>query len=248
MKARILITTSSSARSTGVRRMDVIGGMNYAEAVSQLGGIPFFAPNVAASMAEAFISQVDGLLLSGGVDFDPALFDESPHPELGMIDEARDAFELACYKAARAKGIPILGICRGIQAINVAEGGSLYQHIPALPDCHQHAQQNSDGSLFHKVSLEEGSSLAKGFGKTSIRTNSYHHQAIERLGKNLKIVAKSDDGMVEAVESLDGQVLGVQWHPEMSFERYPEQIVPFKLFMSVIQNHLVNHSPKVVFA
>lgn len=248
MKARILISTSSSVRSTGIRRLDVVGGMNYAEAISQLGGVPFFAPNLATSFAEDYIAQVDGLLLSGGVDFDPSLYDTSPHPELGMIDEARDAFELASYHAARAKGIPVLGICRGIQAINVAEGGSLYQHLPALPDRHQHAQKNIDGSLFHRVDLEAGSSLALGFAKTSIRTNSYHHQAIERLGEELKIIGKAEDGTIEAVESQDGQVLGVQWHPEMSFERYPEQIVPFRVFMSRVETYITKHQPKHVFA
>ncbi|MCA9836894.1 MAG: gamma-glutamyl-gamma-aminobutyrate hydrolase family protein [Trueperaceae bacterium] len=246
--ARILISTSSSTRSSSLKRMDAIGGMNYAEAINQVGGLPFFAPNLSAEKAAAYIAQVDGLLLSGGVDFDPVLFNEAPHPGLGMVDEARDNFELACYHAARKKGIPILGICRGIQAINVAEGGSLIQHLPAFEDKHQHAQQNNDGSLFHTVVLEPDSKLAGAFGKTSIRTNSYHHQAIDRLGSNLKSVAKTADNTIEAVESSDGKVLGVQWHPEMSFERYPEQIAPFRLFMEAVQQYLNERIPGQVYA
>lgn len=248
MQGRILITTGSSLRQSGLRRMDAVGGINYAEAIAQLGGLPFFLPNLSASLANSYIQHADGLLLSGGVDFDPALFDSEPHPDLGFVDETRDLFEIALYQAAKHRGIPILGICRGIQAINVAEGGSLYQHLPALGDRHQHAQHNIDGSLFHKLTLEPDSELARAFGKTTIRTNSYHHQAIEKLGNNLKVTARAEDSTIEAVEGITGAILGVQWHPEMSFERYPEQLAPFKVFMHAVTTQLTSKQPDHVYA
>ncbi len=235
MRPNIVISTASSTREAGLKRFDSIGGLNYAEAVASLGGLPSFLPNLDPTLAKAYIASADGLLLSGGADFDPHLYNQAPHPELGMVGESRDLFEIAAYHAAKEKGIPILGICRGIQAINVAEGGSLHQHIPALEHIHQHRQQTIDGSLFHKVTLEPSSALAQAFAASSIRTNSYHHQAIKDLAADFKIVAKTDDGIIEAIEHSSAPILGVQWHPEMSFARYPEQIAPFQVFMKAVQ-------------
>jgi putative glutamine amidotransferase len=228
--------------------MDSIGGLNYAEAISKLGGIPLFVPNLAADLAQDYLSHCDGLLLSGGADFDPALFAQDPHPDLGMVEESRDQFELALYHAAKAKSLPILGICRGIQAINIAEGGSLHQHLPALGHKLQHNQKNLDGSLSHLVKLEPSSHLAASFGKETVRTNSYHHQAIDKLGNALKAVAWTSDGIIEAVEgTAHNFVLGVQWHPEMSFERYPEHLAPFSLFMNAVKNPQTHSLPKLAY-
>ncbi len=235
MRPKIFISTASSTREAGLKRFDSIGGLNYAEAVASLGGLPSFLPNLDPSLAKDYMANADGLLLSGGADFDPHLFNEAPHPELGRVGESRDLFEIAAYHAAKEKGIPILGICRGIQAINVAEGGSLHQHIPALENSHQHSQRTIDGSLFHKVTLEPSSALAQAFAASSIRTNSYHHQAIKDLAAGFKVVAKTADGIIEAIEHSSAAILGVQWHPEMSFARYPEQIAPFQVFMKAVE-------------
>ena len=233
--ARILISTATSPRTKGLWRSDCVGGLNYAEAIAQIGGVPLFAPNLAPELADTYLKSMDGLLLSGGGDLDPRHFQQAPHRALGYVDEARDLFEFALYRAAKAKGIPVLGICRGIQVINVAEGGTLHQHLPALPNTLQHSQENKDGTPSHGVRLESQSILAKSYGEQSIRTNSYHHQAIDQLGENLKATAWSEDSVIEAVESTDKSfVLGVQWHPEMSFRRYPEHLAPFQLFIQQI--------------
>lgn len=236
MTPRILISTATRLRTEGLRRRDVVGGLNYAEAVRRLGGAPLFLPNLAPEVAEAYVNDADGLILSGGADCDPRHFGQEPHPRLGLVDPERDAFEFALYRAAKARGLPILGICRGIQMINVAEGGTLHQHLPAVPSTIQHEQRNIDGSLSHQVSLAPGASLARAFGAEAVRVNSYHHQAVDRPGAGLEPVAWSSDGIVEALEGSGAPfVLGVQWHPEMSFERHPEQLAPFQLFIEAVR-------------
>ena len=236
MKPRILISTNTERFDRNANRPYTTVGLEYAQAILKTGGLPFFIGNVSPSFAQSYIEQADGLLLSGGVDVDPALFDENPHPELGFVDESRDQMEQALYKAAKQKGIPVLGICRGIQSLNVFEGGSLHQHVPAVAGTMQHSQHNLDGSLFHEIKLEPSSMLAKAYGKISIRTDSYHHQAVNKVGNNLKAVGWANDGLIEAIEGTGNSfVLGVQWHPEMSFVRYPEQIVPFEVFMEAVK-------------
>jgi putative glutamine amidotransferase len=241
MQPRILITTNSETLERNVNRVYTTVSLQYAEAVAKAGGLPFFVGNLSPELAETYIETADGILFSGGVDVDPVHFGQTPHPQLGFIDEARDLFELALYKAAKRKGIPILGICRGIQLINVAEGGTLHQHLPALPEMIQHSQVNMDGSLFHEMRLDSSSSLSKAYDKITIRTDSYHHQAIDKLGKELRAVAWTQDGLIEGAEGTGKTfVLGVQWHPEMSYVRYPEQIAPFVVFMEAVQK---NSSP-----
>ncbi len=239
-RPRVLLTTASNDRDIGLRRIDSVGGQNYAEAIVQAGGLPYFVGNLDPNLAEDYIAETRGLLLTGGADFDPESYGQDPDADLGRVDYERDAFELALYTAAKAKGIPVLGICRGIQAINIAEGGTLHQHVPAAGATVQHEQQNKNGTPSHKVVLEPNCFLARAYGNFQIKTNSYHHQAINTLGENLKIVGRSSDGTVEAVEGTQQPfVLGVQWHPEMSFAKHPEHLAPFKLFMSAVKEELV---------
>lgn len=243
-RPRILLSTASNQRVTGLRRTDTVGGKNYAQAIAEAGGLPYFVANLDPSLAEDYVAETRGLLLTGGADFDPETFGQDPHADLGRVDYERDDFELALYKAAKAKGIPILGICRGIQAINIAEGGTLHQHVPAAGATVQHEQRNIDGTPSHKVVLEPDSFLAKAYGSFQIKTNSYHHQAIDKLGEGLRIVGRSNDGTIEAVEGIKSGnqtqfVAGVQWHPEMSFEKHPEHLAPFKLFMAAVKEELV---------
>ena len=181
------------------------------------------------------MQQADGLLLAGGADIDPMYFQQTPHPELGTVDESRDSFELALYQAAKTQHKPVLGICRGIQVINVAEGGSLHQHLPALESVMQHSQRNIDGSLFHEVVLEADSLLGRAYGRERIRTNSYHHQAVDALGDGLRVVGRTADGVIEALEGTGEHfVLATQWHPEMSYARYPQERVVFKTFIDAV--------------
>lgn len=242
-RARILISTSSAFRPIGLRRTDALTGLNYSEAAAQLGGLPLMVANLAPELAEAYLAAADGLMLTGGVDVDPSFFGAEPHPFLGLVDGPRDRFEMALYHAARARGVPVLGVCRGHQLLNVAAGGTLYQHLPALVQTVQHEQAEISGAPSHGVVLEQGSALAQAFGAERVRTNSYHHQAVDKPGQGLKIVGRSADGVVEALENTEGSfVLGVQWHPEMSFQAHPEQIAPFRAFMNAVEEASLVHA------
>lgn len=228
----VLITTSTAVLNLGLRREDVYSGKNYAQAVLAEGGLPAFVANLDPAAAEAYVARVDALLFSGGVDVDPYRYGQAPQPDLGAVDPDRDAFELALYRAARAAGKPVLGICRGIQLINVAEGGSLHQHLPALGRPLQHSQRDPGGRPHHRVRLAQGSAVRAGFGADEVLVNSYHHQGLDRLGDGLRATAHAEDGLVEAVEgTAGGWLLGVQWHPEMSYHLGAEHRPPFRLFL-----------------
>ncbi len=232
------MTSSTVPRERGLRRNDVIQGHNYAMAVVAAGGVPLVAPNVEATLAGRYADGADALLLAGGPDIDPYRFGSSPERDLGQVDRRRDAFELALYRAFRDRGKPVLGICRGIQLINVAHGGSLHQHLPSVPGTEQHAQRDITGAPLQRVALEAGSRLAAAFGATSLDVNSFHHQAVDRVGEGLRAVARTGDGIVEALE-LDGVggadrdafVVAVQWHPEMCWDTHPEHHTPFRMLV-----------------
>lgn len=239
-RPRILVSTSSVFRPVGLRRVDALTGQNYTEAVAQLGGLPLMVSNLAPELAAAYVAEADGLLLTGGVDVDPGFYGAEPHPRLGLIDLPRDHFELALFRSAQDKGVPVLGVCRGHQLLNVALGGTLHQHLPALGKTVQHEQEDIGGTPFHGVTLEPGSVLAQAFGAERVRTNSYHHQAVDQPGRGLRVVGRSADGVIEALEASEGSfVLGVQWHPEMSFPAHPEQLAPFAAFMRAVEETLL---------
>ena len=156
------------------------------------------------------------MCLSGGPDIDTAAYGAEAHERLGPTEPSLDQFELAVAREADAAGLPILGICRGCQALNVARGGSLLQHLPEAADGSVDHRQTSPGWVVsHDVSVEPGTRLARVLGAETLSVNSFHHQAVERLGEGLRAVAWAADGTVEAIEA-DGErlVLGVQWHAE----------------------------------
>ncbi len=160
--------------------------------------------------AEATLDQVDGLLFTGGFDVDPAEFGAEPHPTT-VPEPDRDALELPLVRAAVARGTPLLGICRGIQVINVALGGDLNQHVPE----HDHYSTGESRQLTpHRVRAAAGSQIADLLGAGEVPVNSLHHQAVETVAPGLRATGWSEDGVVEAIESPDGKVLAVQWHPE----------------------------------
>lgn len=236
MKPLILVSTSSNVRDRGLRRVDSLTGQNYSEALALFGALPLMVSNLDPDLAEEYAARADGLLLTGGADIDPALFGEEPEPGLGHVDIARDHFEIALYRAARARGLPVLGVCRGIQVISVAEGGTILQHITPAEGGVQHDQSNIGSALSHSVWLESDSMLGEAFGSDKIRTNSFHHQAVKSAGRGLRVTGRTSDGLIEAVEAVSGPpVLGVQWHPEMSFRDHPEQAAPFDLFVRSIK-------------
>lgn len=245
----VLTTTSTVVPVTAghLRREDAVTGRNYALAVRGEGGLPVMVANMDPESAEGYAQRFDALLLSGGVDIDPILFDQSPHPDLGVVDQARDAFELALYRAFREAGKPIMGVCRGFQVINVAQGGSLHQHLPAVPGSIQHGQRDPGGRPHHLVELAPGSLLAEAFGVDRLQVNTYHHQGLDRLGHGLRATAVAPDGLVEGIEGAEGGFLmAVQWHPEMSYAAYPEQRAPFRVFLDACRAYLESGSRRAV--
>ena len=193
----------------------------YVEALEQAGARPLLLPNVSdAAAAAAYLDLLDGLVLTGGDDPHPRFFGEDPHPRIERVDARRDAFEIALVKEARARLMPVLGICRGVQIMNIALGGDIYQDVVSQTDsgvCHN--QQTTDDGPWHDVEVSPGSVLARYLGAGPLAVNSFHHQACRRMGRGLEATATTmGDGLVEAVEdpSLPFFV-GVQWHPEIGF-------------------------------
>lgn len=192
----------------------------YTQAVERAGGAPILIPlYLSEETLYAIYSRLDGLLLAGGVDVHPREFGEPVLPECGEIDEARDAVELRLTRWALAEGQPILGICRGIQLLNVAAGGSLYQDIATqvgTPQNHKHRPGDPYDLRVHAVEIQPDSRVAQILGTTRLEVNSLHHQALKRIAPGLRVSARAPDGIVEAVEAEDGRfILGVQFHPEL---------------------------------
>lgn len=184
---------------------------DYGRAVLEAGGMPVWIP---ASAPASIIDRLDGLLLSGGDDIDPAAYGQAPHPALGTPNVARDAHERDLLEAALGAGLPILGVCRGAQVLNVHLGGTLHQHVPAHTDATLPIDQ-----AFHRVAFADGSIGRSVYGAEAA-VNSLHHQGIDRVADGLDAtgitVGGPDDGLVEAVEIAGKPVLAVQWHPEMT--------------------------------
>jgi putative glutamine amidotransferase len=207
----------------------------YADAVAAAGGIPVILPSIAGA-ADAILDRLDGVLLSGGADVDPARYCATAvHHTTYGIDPRRDAFELELIERAVARSVPLLGICRGIQVINVALGGTLHQHVgpderpEALLNHRQHEVGLAGHEVGHETRLDDHPAIRSVFGADAIGVNSFHHQAIDRLAPDLAPVAWSPDGLVEAVVgACDGFLLGVQWHPELMFREHPAQLAPFR--------------------
>lgn len=160
------------------------------------------------------LARFDGLVLTGGPDVDPSLYGRDQHPECYGIDRDRDDFELGLVRVAIEREVPVLAICRGIQLVNVALGGTLDQHIAGREDLIAHGVPEGGTGVSHTVELEPGSLVAKAMGVDRAEGFSHHHQAIDDLGDGLRAVGWTEDGVIEAVETPTGWVLGVQWHPE----------------------------------
>lgn len=194
----------------------------YLEALASQGLAYVLLPPQDPEALERILPHLDGLLLPGGGDVDPDRYGEEPQPRLGEILPERDEHEIYLARYAAEKGLPTLGICRGIQVMNVALGGSLYQDLEAQGFTEvQHYQKSPPPALAHRVSLVAEDPLSRIF-PPSFRVNSYHHQGIKGLGAGLKPLAVAPDGLVEAL-ALEGHplFLGVQWHPELLQGHWP---------------------------
>jgi putative glutamine amidotransferase len=197
-------------------RLEIALGTQYPEAIERAGGIPVIVPPLRPDAVGPLLDRVDGLCLPGGPDLQPTAYGEQPHPELGPTEPGIDALELALVRAADELGLPILAICRGMQVMNVARGGSLHQHLPdavAGQICHRQSERGSIPT--HGVKTAPRSLLRATLGARTLEVNSFHHQAIKELGRGLVATAWAPDGVIESVEEPGARlVLGVQWHAE----------------------------------
>jgi putative glutamine amidotransferase len=209
----------------------------YVWAVENAGGTPIILPVTREPEAiSRYLSLLDGLLLSGGVDVDPACFGETPHPKLGEVDDDRDTTELPLIREALAQDMPVFAICRGIQSLNVALGGSLYQDIPSQTPSPIHHRQSDIGiprnQTSHSVQIVPDSRLHHIVGLDEIQTNSFHHQALKQVANGLVVTAYAPDDIIEAVESpAHRYVVAVQFHPE---ETAPTDLPSRQLFEAFI--------------
>lgn len=197
---------------------------SYVKCLTAAGAVPLILPATKdEAVIEQYLGLVDGLLFVGGDDVNPLAYGEYPLRQCGDICPLRDEYELSLCRMAIAKKLPILGICRGIQVINVALGGSLYQDLPSqLPESIAHSQKLISRYASHPVSISEGSRLQRIYGGTEVMVNTYHHQAVKQPAPALTVTAKSPDGVIEGVEMADYPFfVGVQWHPERMQEHMP---------------------------
>jgi putative glutamine amidotransferase len=217
---------------------------DYVESVIKAGGIPVILPIL--SDEESIRQQVkllDGIILSGGIDINPLLYNEEPSPKLGYIYPEKDEFDLLLVKIAYELNKPIFAICRGHQILNVAFGGTLYQDLSDMEGCYiKHQQQTKDGAASHTLDIIENSILHSILGN-SIISNSFHHQAIKDLAPGFKVTAYSKDKVIEAIEKCDKDfIVGVQFHPEIMTVYNDKNMI--KLFEALIVASSKNILPK----
>lgn len=210
-------------------REEMILGFHYMRAIARAGGLPVVMAPLPDEAAADLVPHFDGILIPGGPDVDPGCYGRDPHPGLGPTWPELDHFEIAIVQEAERLGKPILAICRGMQALNVAHGGTLFQHLPDEPGTDlPHRKANlGDPIVMHDVLIEPDSALARAMGVERAVVNSYHHQAPWRIGEGLRRVAWAPDGIIEGLEVPGAEfALGVQWHAEAMPER-PEQAALF---------------------
>jgi putative glutamine amidotransferase len=217
-------------------RLEMALGLPYLQGLEAAGALPMVMPPLAEDAIEPLLDRLDGICLSGGPDLDPEGYGATPHPELGPIEPDLDRFELAVARRADARGMPILAICRGTQALNVVRGGALHQHLPEISTEIAHRQQIPGDQPSHPVRVDPESRLAAVLGGSELDVNSFHHQAIDRLGEGLRVSARAPDGTIEAVEDPDRPFLiGVQWHAETLVHR-PYEAALFRKFVDACRD------------
>lgn len=200
---------------------------DYVQVVEKAGGLPIILPVIREEMIADCLEICSGFLFTGGGDIDPVYWGETPGPDMGRIDPERDRFEMLLARYAHQRGKPVLGICRGCQVLNVAAGGSLFQHISSSL-CHQ--QNAPRNYVIHDIVVMEDSLLIGVLGRQTLRVNSFHHQAVHKTAPGLKASAWAPDGVVEAVESeMHPFWLGVQWHPEALTDQLSDRL--FRAFV-----------------
>jgi gamma-glutamyl-gamma-aminobutyrate hydrolase PuuD len=227
-KPIILVTAGRKNESAGDSKPQMIWSgcdIDYVQCVARSGGVPLLVPCITDEAAIlGALDIADGLLLTGGGDVLSLNYGEEPHIASKFQDPTRDVLETALTKAAIERGIPILGICRGLQLLNVALGGTLIQDIPSqVEGACKHYGDGLEVALLHSIEIEPNSLLARVLGHEKMAVNSYHHQAAKDVAPGLKINSRAKDGVIEGMESTDGKpILSVQFHPEEIAAAYPQ--------------------------
>ena len=249
MRPLIGVTTSEVREAERVtlvpegepRAREMALGMPYLRGLEAAGALPMVIPPMDEEAIEPLLDRLDGICLSGGPDLDPATYGADPHAELGPTEPDLDRFELAITRRADAREMPILAICRGTQALNIVRGGALHQHLPEISEEVPHRQTTPGTEPSHRVEVEPGSRLAAALGGADLPVadeldvNSFHHQAIDRLGEGLVVTARAPDGTIEAVEDPSRDFLiGVQWHAETLVHR-PYEASLFRHFVEACE-------------
>ena len=236
----IAVTTSEVRPSQLIRQtpegdppsQEMALGLKYLQAIEAAGGIPVVVPPLRPAAAEELLEHVTGLCISGGPDLDPVAYGAREHERIGPTWRQLDEFELALTRAADARRLPILAVCRGLQVMNVARGGTLHQHLPdVVGDAISHRQHEPDATPTHWVTFTGESAVSRILGRRRTKVNSFHHQAVDRLGEGLVITGRAPDGTVESLEASDSEFLiGVQWHAECLVDR-TDQAALFRAFV-----------------
>ena len=233
-KLRIAITADTYPYASDVTNLvrAPFTARGLVDIINKLGALPIVLPDVSGAKGEDYVDLFDALIIPGGPDADPTFYGEEPSRHIGSTNYKRDVFEAELFKAFYKAGKPIFGICRGCQFINILMGGSVYQDLAAdNPDSYIRHSQGADGSYpTHHVEIAKGSSLYKSLGATAY-VNSRHHQGIKKVGEGLTVTAKAADGVVEAIETADGQIVAVQWHPENMWQEHAEMRRLFEDFI-----------------
>jgi putative glutamine amidotransferase len=241
--------------SLGLLDFGNYAGVGHQRPVALAGGVPFVLPRLDGGIMADALDACDGILLGGGRDIEPARYGQEPHELLTATDPQRDAFELELVEQALDRGLPILGMCRGIQILNVALGGTLYQDVTLNPESPEHETDRGwkrwkeveraslDGEPDvpehprHRIAIEPGSRLHEALGVDDVEVDSFHHQAIKDVASELRVVARAPDGVVEAVElEGDAWVLAVQWELQEEWRVDPRFLEPFVSFVNAATN------------
>lgn len=230
LRPLIAVTTSEVREGKAVTptqhgeppQLEMALGLKYLHAIESAGGIPVVLPPLQCDCLDSLLTRVAGVCLSGGPDLDPEAYGQRRHARLGPVERQLDEFELALAQAADARRLPILAVCRGMQLLNVARGGSLHQHLPDVAgERITHRQTGPGEHPTHWVSLAPSSRLSQILGRRRSKVNSFHHQAVDTLGEGLTVTSRASDGTIESIEAVDREfVVGVQWHAECLVGRF----------------------------
>jgi putative glutamine amidotransferase len=236
----IAVTTSEVREAKAVTptqhgeppQLEMALGLKYLRAIESAGGIPVVLPPLHPDCLDSLLTRVAGVCLSGGPDLDPESYGERRHARTGPTESQLDEFELALAQAADAHRLPILAICRGMQLLNVARGGTLHQHLPdVVGERIAHRQSEAGERPTHWVTLAASSRLSQILDRRRSKVNSFHHQAVAELGEGLIVTSRASDGTIESIEAGDRDfVVGVQWHAECLVDRFGQAAL-FRAFV-----------------